>query len=276
METRNVYDKEYDDDLEYFKSEIDLTKSTSFDKAKEKFALAAMGSIPWFGGFIAAAASLHTDKKDNRRESLQNMWLEEHAKKIHKLKNTIDEIFEQFDRLGEDIKERVESDEYLDIVRKGFKAWDDADSDEKRKYIGNLIANATGINICSDDVLRLFIDWLKSYHEAHFAVIRVIYKRPQSTRYDIWMEIYKEEVLDSSAEADLFKFLIRELSTGGVIRQFRETNESGQFYKKQIPRTKNRTNIMKTPFDSKEEYELTELGKQFVHYTMNEIVPRIK
>lgn len=275
MEERNVYDKTYDDSLEYFKSEFDIIKSSPFDKAKEKFILAALGSIPWFGGFIAAAANLQFDKKGDRRESLQYMWLEEHAKKIHKLKNTLDDVNEQFNRLGEEIKDRLESEEYLDIVRKGFRAWDEADTDEKRKYIGNLIANATGINICSDDVIRLFIDWLKTYHEAHFAVIRVIYKNPQSTRLDIWMEIYKEPVSDSSAEADLFKFLIRELSMGGVIRQYRETNESGQFYKKSTPKHKVKTNIMKTPFDDKERYELTELGKQFVHYTMNEIVPRV-
>jgi len=32
---------------------------------------------------------------------------------------------------------------------------------------------------------------------------------------------------------------------------------------------------MKSAFDDSEQYELTELGQQFVHYTMNEIVPRI-
>ena len=32
---------------------------------------------------------------------------------------------------------------------------------------------------------------------------------------------------------------------------------------------------MASAFDDEEEYELTELGKQLVHYTMNEIVPRI-
>ena len=30
-----------------------------------------------------------------------------------------------------------------------------------------------------------------------------------------------------------------------------------------------------TAFDDEKQHELTELGKQFVHYTMNEIVPRI-
>ena len=32
---------------------------------------------------------------------------------------------------------------------------------------------------------------------------------------------------------------------------------------------------MKSAFDSAERYELTELGKQFVHYTMSGIVPRL-
>ena len=32
---------------------------------------------------------------------------------------------------------------------------------------------------------------------------------------------------------------------------------------------------MASAFDDEKSYELTELGKQFVHYTMNEIVPRI-
>jgi hypothetical protein len=32
---------------------------------------------------------------------------------------------------------------------------------------------------------------------------------------------------------------------------------------------------MKSAFDDKERYELTELGKQFVHYVLSDVVPRI-
>ena len=32
---------------------------------------------------------------------------------------------------------------------------------------------------------------------------------------------------------------------------------------------------MKSAFDDQEQYELTELGKQFVHYTMNELVTQL-
>jgi hypothetical protein len=33
---------------------------------------------------------------------------------------------------------------------------------------------------------------------------------------------------------------------------------------------------MKSAFDDKDQYELTELGKQFVHYVLNDIIPRLE
>ena len=36
-----------------------------------------------------------------------------------------------------------------------------------------------------------------------------------------------------------------------------------------------RGSTLTSAFDSEKPYELTELGQWFVHYTMNEIVPRI-
>ena len=36
-----------------------------------------------------------------------------------------------------------------------------------------------------------------------------------------------------------------------------------------------RSRVMKSAFDHIEQYELTELGRQFVHYTTNEVVARI-
>jgi hypothetical protein len=83
-----------------------------------------------------------------------------------------------------------------------------------------LITNAAGTRVCSDDIVRLFLDWLDTYHEAHLAVIREIHKNEEPTRYDIWLAVYGEPVpRDDSPEADLYRMLIRDLSTGGVIRQ---------------------------------------------------------
>jgi hypothetical protein len=192
------------------------------------------------------------------------------------LSEALDEIIVRFENLGDQIDERIQNEKYLDLVRRAFRAGDRADTDEKRKYVANLISNAAGTTLCSDDVVRLFIDWLDAYHEAHFAVIRKIYQNPGCTRYQIWESIYEEFPQENSAEADLFKLLIRDLSTGGVIRQRRQTTANGQFLRKS--RTKRRGSAprtMESAFESSKPYVLTELGKQFVHYTMSEIVPRL-
>jgi hypothetical protein len=259
-----------------FKSEIAKTTSTRWKKALDKFILAALGSIPWVGGFIAATASLKTESGDDKREDLQNQWLEEHEKKMKKLGISIMSITQRFDNIGEQINDRLESEEYLDIVRKAFRAWDDADTDEKRNYVANLIANSAGTRICSDDVIRLFIDWLNLYHESHFAVIKEIYNNPGVNRYDVWMAIYKMSVREDSAEADLYKMLIRDLSIGGVIRQVRDTTEDGRFLKRKTIKTGIKSTTMESAFENTKQYILTELGKQFVHYTMTELVQRIK
>ncbi len=40
------------------------------------------------------------------------------------------------------------------------RAWDRADTDDKRRFVANLVSNASGTQLTSDDVIRLFIDWL--------------------------------------------------------------------------------------------------------------------
>lgn len=56
---------------------------------------------------------------------------------------------------------------------------------------------------------------------------------PLRAHYDIWVAVYGVPVpRDDSAEADLFRMLIRDLSIGGVIRQPRESDYGGRFLKK--------------------------------------------
>ncbi|MEP3349293.1 MAG: hypothetical protein ABJN96_04960 [Marinomonas sp.] len=275
-EDRNLVSSEENSEIEKIKEELSELAPTSKKRAIEKFGLAALGSIPWVGGFISAAASLKTEEGTLKTDSLQTRWLEEHESKMQRLGETLSEITQKFERLGDAIDERLQSEEYLDIVRKSFRTWDSADTDEKRKYVANLVSNATGSQLCSDDVVRLFIDWLELYHESHFSVIREIYKQPGVTRYDIWMSIHGQIPREDSAEADLYKLLIRDLSTGGVIRQARETTADGQFLKKRPAPRRTGTKTTESAFEASKPYVLTELGKQFVHYTMNEVVTRIE
>lgn len=262
-------------EIEKIKEELSQVAPTTKKRALEKFGLAALGSIPWVGGFISAAASMKTEEGTLKTDSLQTRWLEEHEIKMRLLGETLTEISASFERLGEAVDERIQSEEYLDLVKKSFRTWDTADTDDKRKYIANLISNAAGTNICSDDVVRLFIDWLAGYHESHFAVIREIYKTPGVTRYDIWSVINGVIPREDSAEADLYKLLIRDLSTGGVIRQARDTTHDGQFLKRKPAPKKTGSRTTESAFENSKPYVLTELGKQFVHYTMNDVVTRI-
>jgi hypothetical protein len=241
----------------------------------QRFILSALSGIPWVGGLLSATASYTSDITQGRVNELHQLWLSEHTEKIEKLGFIIYEILKTLETFGADVRIRVESDEYQDLVKKGFKAWDNADTDNKQDLIKNLLTNSGASKICTDDVIRLFIDWINTYHEAHFLIIKEIYKSPNISRGHIWSKIRGETPRENSPEADLYKMLIRDLSTGGVIRQHRETDYHGNFVKKQSSKSRG-SQILKSAFDTNAPYELTELGKQFVHYTMNEVVPRIK
>jgi hypothetical protein len=242
----------------------------------EKFLLAALGSIPWVGGFISTMASLKTEAADLRAGDMRTQWLNEHQRKLAQLAQTLGDISERFEKLGSQIDERIQSEPYLNLVRRAFRTWDQADTEEKRKYTSNLVVNAGGTRVCSDDIVRLFIDWLNLYHEAHFAVIKQIFHNPGTSRYDIWMEIYGQLPREDSAEADLYKLLVRDLSTGGVIRQERETTMDGHFLRKHPRRSKGHPpTTMESAFEDSKPYVLTALGRQFVHYTMTDTVGRL-
>jgi hypothetical protein len=261
--------------IESIKAEIELASPSRRQRIFEAIALAALGSIPWIGGVISAAAVYRAGESGVQRDDLLREWLQEHHEKLQLLRATLGEMVGRLEGFGQEVEERITSHEYLVLVRKTFRQWDQADTDQKRRFLVQLITNAAGTRICSDDIVRLFLDWIDTYHEAHFAVIQEIYKNQGPTRYDIWLAVYGEPVpRDDSAEADLYKMLIRDLSTGSVIRQPRESDYMGRFKKKTNPR-RSTSGTLESAFEDTKPHVLTELGKQFVHYTMTELVSRI-
>lgn len=251
----------------------DITNSGN-KKRISRFIISALSSIPWVGGFLGASAALHAEFEQSKVNEIQRLWLQEHQEKIEKLGQTIYEIVSRLEKFDSTVHERMESSEYQDIVKKGFRVWDNSDTDDKRELIKKLLANSCSSTLCTDDVIRLFIDWIGLYHEAHFSVIKEIYQNKKITRGQIWNKIKGTRPAENSAEADLYKMLIRDLSTGGVIRQHRVTDYNGNFVKKTSHKPS--TSTMTSAFDNIEPYELTELGKQFVHYAMTDIVPRLE
>ena len=183
----------------------------------------------------------------------------------------------RLDTSDENVRERIESAEYLALLRKAFRQWSAAESEEKRVLIRNLLCRAANDRFCDDDVVRLFIQWIADYSELHFKVIKYVYQNEGSTRAEIWEGLKGTPAREDSAEADLFKRLIHDLSVGHVIRQHRETDAEGNFLRVPTSRQRRRSvsRTMTSAFEDDKPYELTELGKQFVFYTMQEIVPKL-
>lgn len=264
------------DDLEAKRRELAVKIDGRQSGKYSRVLLAALSGIPWVGSFLGAAGAYSAEVENEQVGELQRLWLKEHEAKLKRLGITLSSVLSRLESFGENLQERIQSEEYLALVRQGFRSWDQAETEEKREFIRKLLENAGGTKLCPDDLVRLFIAWIDAYHESHFAVIRVLHQNAGTTRVDIWQDIHGGQVREDSAEADLFRLLIRDLSTGGVIRQHRDTTAYGEYVRKTRKASGGRpSSTMKSAFDDQEQYELTELGKQFVHYTMNELVTQV-
>ena len=234
------------------------------------------GAIPLVGGLLAALAGAWSEREQARVNKFFEQWIKMLEEEIREKEATVVEIMARLDLQDEKIAQRVESKEYQSLVKKTFREWSGAESEAKRVLIRNILANAACASIASDDVVRLFIDWINQYSELHFQVIAAIYNSNGISRGAIWKKIGKGDVREDSADADLYKLLFRDLSTGSVIRQHREKDYYGNFLSKPSGKKGSGTQTLKSAFDEEELYELTELGQQFVHYAMTDLPPRIE
>jgi len=256
----------------------ELPKSCKVAKISRGALQIAGGAIPFAGGALSAVAGAWSEGEQEKVNRFFKHWVQMLQDELREKEQTIIEIMARLDLQDEAISERVESKEYQSLVRKTFREWSGAESEEKRKYIRNILSNAAATQVTSDDVIRLFIDWINEYSEMHFQVIGAIYNSDGITRGQIWRKIGKGPVREDSADADLYKLLFRDLSTGGIIRQHREVDRFGNF----IPKpTQSRSKgsgpkPLVSAFDNEEGYELTALGRQFVHYAMTDLPPKIE
>ncbi len=241
-----------------------------------RFIFAILGAIPWVGSIFAASAAIHAEQEQGKVNLLMYRWVEEHEQAYRRLEDTVRNVIERLEQIGPSAQQRLDDEKFLGLVRRAFQVWDEATSEEKREYVRRAVTNAAATKLCSDDLVRLFLQWIAQYDELHFRVIKVLYKQPMSTRADIWAEVHGEHVRENSAEADLFKLMISDLSLGRVLRQHRETTHDGQFRAKTPTRSRQpRSPVLASAFDDDKPYVLTELGSQFVHYVLNEVVPRL-
>lgn len=240
---------------------------------------AAAGAVPFVGGLISAASSYWSETEQENLNRVFQQWMQMLEDELREKGKTIAEVMARLDMKDEETIERVESPEYQSILKKVFRNWSSVDSEFKRERVRNILANSAATRISSDDVVKLFIDWITLYSDFHFQVIGEIYRKQAATRAEVWDGLSRQHVREDSADADLFKLLIRDLSTGGVIRQRRDTDAYGNFMRKPRSMPRPKGHGPKPPvsaFDDEEQYVLTELGQQFVAYAMNELTARIE
>ncbi|MER9764338.1 hypothetical protein [Mesorhizobium sp. M0138] len=134
---------------------------------KKKAARAAInalaGSIPFVGGLISAGVGYWSEKEQEDVTNILRQWLQMLEDELREKGKTIAEIVARLDMKDETIRERVESPEYQALMKKAFRNWSSIDTEYKRQRIRNILANAAAAKTTSDDVVRLFIDWINLY-----------------------------------------------------------------------------------------------------------------
>jgi hypothetical protein len=229
--------------------------------------------------------SLQAEKEQDQLNELLKLWVSDQKEKLEILSATLNDFISRLDEFctNPEVKaiviERIQSPEYLNLVRETFRAWDEAATMDKKDKFKKLITNAAAIELCSDDMVRIFIKWISQYHEYHVQIIGLVYNSPGISPGAIWDNIFangRDRPRENSADADLYRTLIRDLQMGGVIRQQREVTADGQFRTKKGQRNNTPKGIMKSSFDDYDELELSELGQQFVQYVLQDLVPKLE
>lgn len=241
---------------ERIRQELALTLHSHKQHVFNKIAKAALSSIPWVGGFLSTAANLRRIEARMQVNQLHRQWLEEHRVKMNRLGQTLLAIMQRLETFGEEANTRLESDIFLEVVRQGFRLWDQADNEEKRQLITRLLINAGVASVEAFERIRLYQDWIARYHAAHFGLIRVIHQRLGHTLEKPEKEPAAMQNGNLNAAVEWQALLLRDLEAGGVIRQQKTTEAHSASM-------------------TAEDFELTALGRQFVHLTMNELVPRV-
>ena len=247
--------------------QLDETITTGKGPKAARMALSFIGGmIPIAGGVFSGISELWETKEREQFQKVTAAWLKLQEEEIVEIAQTLHEVIEQLDLEDKTVNERLYSPEYLGIVKKCFREWSAAESEKKRVYIRNLLINSVKTDITGDDIIRLFIDWIDKYSETHFKVLTEIHRHSETgiSRKQIWLNLNNRQQREDSAEADLFKLIIHDLTVGRVIRQYRETDAQGNYLKQKQTITQNPT--LTSAFDDQKVYVLTELGRQFVGY----------
>ena len=123
----------------------------------------ASGAVPLVGGILSAIAGAWSENEQAKVNRFFDQWVRMLEEEIREKEATVIEIMARLNLQDEKITARVESREFQSLVKKTFRDWAGAESEDKRVLIRNLLSNAAASTVSSDDVVRMFIDWIGQY-----------------------------------------------------------------------------------------------------------------
>ncbi len=237
-----------------------------------QYALAFLGGLTQNPFALAATSGRSgewTEAEQAKVTDLFESWLKLQETEITQIGTTLYEIISRLDIGNEKIKERIESQGYLQLIKRAFRDWSLGESEEKKMLVSNLLVNAATSTLCKDDVVRLFLKWIEDYSAGHFAVFKEVSKHSGITRKQIWSTLHGAAVPEESGEAELYKTYVSDLTMGHLIRQHRLKDYYGNYIQERRKKPAPGQKIWSSAFDDDRQYELTELGVWFVSYTMS-------
>ena len=141
------------------------------------------GAIPLVGGLLSAAISAWSEHEQDHVNKVFKQWLQMLEDELREKAKTIVEVMARVDSNDEKTRKRIELDEYQTILKKAFRNWSNIDLRSKtaknQKSLGQCRCRRV---LASDDVVKLFLDWIDLYSDFHFEVIGEIYRNRHITR----------------------------------------------------------------------------------------------
>lgn len=243
-----------------------------------RLAATVLGVVPWVGAYLSVGASLAAEREQSAMNQALLRWLDVHEARFDALQASLTRVVREVEAAGEHARERLSDEAFLPLVRRAYQGWDRAQTDAKRARFERLLVNAAARRSegwSEPDRLRLFVEWIERYDDAHIAIVAAVHAHPGLTRLGIWRAVGPRGPLprEDSSDADLFRMLVHDLSLGRVMRQRRAVTSAGQFQRK--GRTRGTGGVLESSFDDRDPYELSALGRDFVGFVLESPTARI-
>ena len=89
------------------------------------------GAVPFVGGVLSAAVGAWSEQEQAKVNRFFEQWVKMLQDEIREKEATIIEIMARLDLQDERIAARIESREYQSLLKKTFREWSGAESEEK-------------------------------------------------------------------------------------------------------------------------------------------------